>query len=265
MYRYLLFDLDGTLTDPKEGITRSVQYALEALGQPEPDPEKLVKFIGPPLLEQFMEHCGIGREQADEWETPVGTLRFITRYSDAGNTWFLTGHPVSTAEDLKTLQWIYEHVKIRPDGGADSAHAETGERGLYVPLIGCEMKTCFQSMVERWIGTENLVYLLADEPEIPVFAKKQKSTKAFRAASSRVQPAPKFDESAAIPVKTGKDIRQGVLVLINVLKFIHHDIFQASLPFFPGNFVLLQNVECKVDQIIKIKTITLSLLIEIAV
>ena len=49
--------------------------------------------------------------------------------------------------------------------------------------------------------------LLADEPEIPAFAKKQKSTKAFRAASSRVQPAPKFDESAAVPVKTRKQLR----------------------------------------------------------
>ena len=49
--------------------------------------------------------------------------------------------------------------------------------------------------------------LLADEPEIPVFAKKQKHTKASRAAGSRVQPAPKFDESAAIPVKTRKQLR----------------------------------------------------------
>ena len=49
--------------------------------------------------------------------------------------------------------------------------------------------------------------LLADEPEIPVFAKKQKHTKASRAAASRVQPAPKFDESAAIPVKTRKQLK----------------------------------------------------------
>ena len=49
--------------------------------------------------------------------------------------------------------------------------------------------------------------LLADEPEIPVFAKKQKHTKASRAASSRVQTAPKFDESAAVPVKTRKQLK----------------------------------------------------------
>ena len=40
-YKYLLFDLDGTLTDSKEGITTSVQYALRAFGIEEPDLEKL--------------------------------------------------------------------------------------------------------------------------------------------------------------------------------------------------------------------------------
>lgn len=49
--------------------------------------------------------------------------------------------------------------------------------------------------------------LLADEPEIPVFAKKQRNTKASRTAASRIQQTPKFDESAAIPVKTRKQLR----------------------------------------------------------
>ena len=49
--RYLLFDLDGTLTDSAEGILRCVQYALEQCGTPEPNAEKLRSFIGPPLLE----------------------------------------------------------------------------------------------------------------------------------------------------------------------------------------------------------------------
>ena len=48
----ILFDLDGTLTDPKEGITRSVQYALSKLGI-YADTEELVRFIGPPLVESF--------------------------------------------------------------------------------------------------------------------------------------------------------------------------------------------------------------------
>jgi len=45
---YILFDLDGTLTDPMVGITKSVQYALKTYGIEEPDLEKLIPFIGPP-------------------------------------------------------------------------------------------------------------------------------------------------------------------------------------------------------------------------
>lgn len=50
--RYALFDLDGTLTDPKEGITRSAAHALRHFGI-EADPEELTFFIGPPLYESF--------------------------------------------------------------------------------------------------------------------------------------------------------------------------------------------------------------------
>lgn len=53
MYQYILFDLDGTLTDPREGITKSVQYALHQLGIDEPDLSALEHFIGPPLYDEF--------------------------------------------------------------------------------------------------------------------------------------------------------------------------------------------------------------------
>lgn len=64
MYKAILFDLDGTLTDSGEGITKCVQYALEKLGKPEPDREKLCCFVGPPLMEQFMAYAGIGESEA---------------------------------------------------------------------------------------------------------------------------------------------------------------------------------------------------------
>lgn len=59
MYKAILFDLDGTLTDSGEGITKSVQYALEKLGKPEPDLQKLRVFVGPPLMEQFMHYADL--------------------------------------------------------------------------------------------------------------------------------------------------------------------------------------------------------------
>jgi phosphoglycolate phosphatase len=63
--RALLFDRDGTLTNPREGITRSIQYALEKLGQPVPATDALVWCIGPPLQESFAQLLG-GAERAGE-------------------------------------------------------------------------------------------------------------------------------------------------------------------------------------------------------
>jgi phosphoglycolate phosphatase len=55
--RNILFDLDGTLTDPKEGITGCIRYALERLSQPCPSTDELASFIGPPLRETFASIC----------------------------------------------------------------------------------------------------------------------------------------------------------------------------------------------------------------
>ena len=81
MFQYCLFDLDGTLTDPREGITKSVQYALHHFGIEEPDLKKLEPFIGPPLKDSFMEFYGFSEEQAKkaiavyrERFAPVGVL-----------------------------------------------------------------------------------------------------------------------------------------------------------------------------------------------
>ena len=64
--KYILFDLDGTLTDSAPGITASVKYALEKSGEPVPDYPVLCKFIGPPLLYGFMNFCGMSEERAEK-------------------------------------------------------------------------------------------------------------------------------------------------------------------------------------------------------
>ena len=63
---YILFDLDGTLTDPKEGITKSFQYALKHMGIEEENLDSLEKVIGPPLKDSFMEFYGMNEEDALE-------------------------------------------------------------------------------------------------------------------------------------------------------------------------------------------------------
>lgn len=63
-YKYILFDLDGTLTDPKEGITKSVQYALKKFDIIVEDLDTLEKFIGPPLTTSLTEFYGFSEEKA---------------------------------------------------------------------------------------------------------------------------------------------------------------------------------------------------------
>lgn len=72
MFKYILFDLDGTLTDPKVGITSSVQYALRALGIEEPSLDKLEPFIGPPLDDSFREFYGFSE---DKIQTAIAKYR----------------------------------------------------------------------------------------------------------------------------------------------------------------------------------------------
>lgn len=79
MYRYLFFDLDGTLTDSKEGILNCLRYAFEKLGEPTPDEETLLQFIGPPLQESFARYCGFSPERALE-----GLRLFRERYVPIG-------------------------------------------------------------------------------------------------------------------------------------------------------------------------------------
>lgn len=63
-FNTLLFDLDGTLTDPAMGITNSVMYALKKFGIDETDRQKLYKFIGPPLVDSFEKYYGFSKEKS---------------------------------------------------------------------------------------------------------------------------------------------------------------------------------------------------------
>ncbi len=63
-YDIILFDLDGTLTDPQEGIINSIQYSLKYFGIIEKNIDQLKKFIGPPLKESFMEYYSFDNDIA---------------------------------------------------------------------------------------------------------------------------------------------------------------------------------------------------------
>lgn len=79
MYRYLLFDLDGTLTDSSEGICKSIQYSLGKIGIQEDDLQKLEVFIGPPLRYSFKEYYGLEGELAEQ-----AIAFYRERYTEVG-------------------------------------------------------------------------------------------------------------------------------------------------------------------------------------
>ncbi len=79
MYKNLLFDLDGTLTDSSEGITKSMQVALRAVGIEEPDLKELEKFIGPPLRGSMVKFYNSTPEEVD---TALKVYR--KRYTEVG-------------------------------------------------------------------------------------------------------------------------------------------------------------------------------------
>ena len=96
-YRYLFFDLDGTLWDSREGITKAVRYALEQMGYESPDLQDFNKFIGPPLTESFPEYYVMTMEKVRK---SVGYFReYFTKTGIYQNRLF-DGVP----EMLKTLK-----------------------------------------------------------------------------------------------------------------------------------------------------------------
>lgn len=77
--QYILLDLDGTLTDPKEGITKCVQYALASFGIDEPNLDNLEGYIGPPLDVSFKTFHGLSEE--DSWKA---VDKYRERFRDKG-------------------------------------------------------------------------------------------------------------------------------------------------------------------------------------
>ena len=111
MYKAIFFDLDGTLTESGEGITKSVQYALEKIGKPEEDLEKLKVFVGPPLMEQFMKYAGV-----DEATGRKAVEFYRERYEVKG---IYENHPYESVEEmlqeLKRKGYILAGASSKPE------------------------------------------------------------------------------------------------------------------------------------------------------
>ncbi len=130
MRKYLLFDLDGTLTDPGIGITNSVMYALRKFGIEEGNREKLYSFIGPPLYDSFREKYSLSHDDANlavtyyrEYFAPKGIYEntvydgvydMLARLKESGKTLVLaTSKPEKFATEILghfELDKYFEHV-----------------------------------------------------------------------------------------------------------------------------------------------------------
>lgn len=135
MYKAILFDLDGTLTESGEGITKSVQYALEKLGKPEPDLEALKVFVGPPLLEQFMKYADLDEETARQAVT-----FYRERYSVTG---IFENRPYPGVEEmlagLKKKGYILAVSSSKPEYFVKKILDHFELTGYFTEIVGSEM------------------------------------------------------------------------------------------------------------------------------
>ena len=123
MYKTFLFDLDGTLTDPKEGIINSVLYALEKIGIEEVNISELDSFIGPPIQQSFVDRYNMNEieveravfyfreylKQSGLLENKVydGITTLLQELKDADNRLF-----VATSKPTVFAKQVIEHFQL---------------------------------------------------------------------------------------------------------------------------------------------------------
>ncbi|MGE6363040.1 HAD family hydrolase [Bacillus paramycoides] len=123
MYKTFLFDLDGTLTDPKEGIINSVLYALEKMGIEEGKISELDSFIGPPIQQSFAERYNMSEIEVEaavvyfrEYLKKSGLLEnkiydgiptLLQELKDAGNRLY-----VATSKPTIFAKQVIEHFQL---------------------------------------------------------------------------------------------------------------------------------------------------------
>lgn len=123
MYTTFLFDLDGTLTDPKEGIINAVLYVLEKMGIEEVNISELDSFIGPPMQQSFADRYNMNEIEVEravfyfrEYLKQSGLLEnkvydgigaLLQELKDAGNRLF-----VATSKPTVFAKQVIEHFQL---------------------------------------------------------------------------------------------------------------------------------------------------------
>ncbi len=152
----LFFDLDGTLSDPSEGITKSVQHALQCLGRPYPGKSELQRYIGPPLRWTFP-HL-LGTEDSDLVETAIDYYR--ERYETVGlfENEVYPGIP-ELLQQLQDDGYPLYVVTSKPTVYADRIIRHFGLDGFFLEVYGPELDGRFdekRELVEFVLGDRRL-------------------------------------------------------------------------------------------------------------
>lgn len=162
-YNTILFDLDGTLTDPQEGLVNANVYALKEAGLPPLAYETLVSFIGPPLLETYESYLGLSKEKAwdlhrlfrvyfedrgwRENQIFVGIAPLLQKLQQAGATVVMaTSKPEKFAKDIAKHFGITPYFHLIAGSTMDETRTKKGDVIAYaleqlpqVDLASCVM------------------------------------------------------------------------------------------------------------------------------
>ena len=159
MWNIVLFDLDGTLTDSGEGITRCVQYALrKEFGIEVQDLHELDSFVGPPLKEQFMAYAGVSAEDAD---------RAVRAYRERYRTRGIYENHVYEGIPTLLAQLVREHMTLavassKPTEFCREILRYFGIEQYFRVIVGSEMngeRTKKEDVLEetlRRLGAQNM-------------------------------------------------------------------------------------------------------------
>ncbi len=131
MYKYILFDFDGTVFDTVEGITKSVRYAINKVGRDAPL-ESLRCFAGPPLVDMYLERFGGTMEEAERF-----VVNFRERYQPTGlyECRIFQGI-VELLNDLRAEGRVTAVATLKPQHFAETLLTHEGITGLFDAICG---------------------------------------------------------------------------------------------------------------------------------
>ncbi len=135
-FTHIFFDLDGTLIDPRDGIVKSIQYALESLGEAVPDGSSLERFIGPPLAGTF--RYLLGTDDRERVQQAIAAYRVRFGATGVFENRVYDGIPelLRTLGDAGCVLWV---VTAKPGVYSQTIIDHHGLRAYFRGVYGSEL------------------------------------------------------------------------------------------------------------------------------